>query len=34
MNIHERNLIKALQFGLINWFEYFEHLRKLEKWDR
>lgn len=24
----QRNLLKALQLGLINWFQFFEHWRQ------
>lgn len=27
--LHQRNLIMALEIGLIDWFQFFEHWRAL-----
>jgi hypothetical protein len=30
MTIDEKNLVKALELGLIDWFQYFELIRKIK----
>jgi hypothetical protein len=29
-NINQANLVKALQMGIVDWFQYFELWKKLE----
>lgn len=33
MNIKQLNLVKALQLGIIDWFQYLEKCRELEPED-